>query len=471
MFPSTDKVIHRRGYEDHATGCGAAVESLLEYTGVTGAGKLFAAAGTSIFDVTSAGAVGAAAVSSLTNARWQQVQIGTAGGEFLFCCNGADTPRLYNGSAWSTASITGPTAASLIWCNLHQRRIWFGEKDSLTAWYLPVNSISGAASSFSLAGVASLGGYISGMGTWTRDGGSGVDDVAVFVTSKGEAIVYSGIDPASADTWALIGVFRIGKPIGRRFFKKAGADLIILTEDGAVGAATILPVDRAQSERVALTSQINKAFNDSVLSYGAAFGWEPFVYPRGTMLLFNIPQSLTDSTQVHQYVFNTITQAPCRFTGIPALCWGLLDDNPYFGTADGKVCLFDSGASDNGANIVSDVLPAYNYFKAGGMEKAFKLVEPIFESDGNPNAEIVLCVDYKAKELPGTGQASQSSGAIWDTSLWDVGAWSSQSDIYRGWRGVSGIGRAAALRIKISDNTYRPSLIAIQYIYVPGGII
>jgi hypothetical protein len=471
MFPANDKVIHRRGYESHATGCGSAVESLIEYTGVDGVGKLFAAAGTSIFSVTAAGAVGAAAVSGLTNSRWQQVQIGTAGGEFVIIVNGADTPRTFDGTSWASASITGPTAANLVWCNLHQRRLWFGEVDSLSAWYLPVNSISGAASEFSIAGVASLGGYIAGMGTWTRDGGAGVDDVAVFVTSKGEAIIYAGTDPSNASTWSLIGVFRIGNPIGRRFFKKAGADLIILTEDGAVGAATILPVDRAQADRVAITSQINRAFNDSVLSYVTAFGWDCFVYPRGTMLLFNVPQSLTDTTKKHQYVFNTLTKAPCRFTGIPALCWGLLDDRAYFGAPDGTVYLFDEGASDNGANIVSDLLPAYNHFKSPGQEKAFKMAEPIFESNGNPNAEIVLCVDYRQRDLPGTGQASQTTSGIWDSSLWDVGLWGSDSDIYRGWRGVSGIGRAAALRIKISDNTNRPSLIAINYIYVPGGII
>src|SRR3546814_18568153 len=84
--------------------------------------------------------------------------IGTAGGQFLLIMNGVDTPRTFNGTSWANASITGPTQANLVWCNLHQRRLWFGEQDSLTAWYLAVHSISGAASSFSLAGIAKLGG-------------------------------------------------------------------------------------------------------------------------------------------------------------------------------------------------------------------------------------------------------------------------------------------------------------------------
>ena len=216
-FPGTDKVTLRKGFTSYATGMSGAVESLLPYTPLTGTGKLFAANGTSVYNVTSTGAVGAAELTGKTNARWQYVQMGTAGGQFLVIMNGADAPLNYNGSAWSTSpAITGPTAANLIWCNLHQRRLWFGEKESLTAWYLAVNTIGGAASSFSLAGIATLGGYIMGMGTWSRDSGSGADDVAIFLTSEGEAIVYQGTDPSSAATWSLIGVFRIGKPIGRR---------------------------------------------------------------------------------------------------------------------------------------------------------------------------------------------------------------------------------------------------------------
>src|SRR5690606_10208542 len=186
----------------------------------------------------------------------------------------------YNGSSWGTASITGPTASNLVWCNLHQRRLWFGEIGSLTAWYLPVNSIAGSASSFSLAGVARLGGYIMAMGTWTRDGGDGTDDVAVFITSEGEAVIYQGIDPASADTWTLVGVFRIGRPIGRRCVIKAGADLVLVTQDGFVAASAILSLDRSQTQKVALSAQINKAVNDAVRNYGSLFGWQPIIYPR-----------------------------------------------------------------------------------------------------------------------------------------------------------------------------------------------
>lgn len=462
-FPSTDKVTPRRGWEDHATGLTGAVESVIPYVPPSGSAKLFAANGGGIYDATSAGSFGSAEESGFSNNRWQYVQIGTSGGYYLFMVNGADTPQLYDGSSFADTTLTGPTVANLAWCNVHQRRLWIGERDSLTAWYLAVNSITGTASSFSLAGIAKLGGYIMAMGTWTRDGGDGADDVAVFYTSEGEAIVYQGPDPDN--DWSLIGVFRIGKPIGRRCMIKAGADLIMVTEDGFVAASSILSMDRSQTEKVALSQQINKAVNDAVRDFGALFGWEPFLYPRGTMLIFNIPIS---TTEAHQYVFNTITKAPTRFTGIPALCWALFNDSPYFGTADGRVCKFDTGASDDGSNIELDALQAFSYFDSPGIKKYFKLAEPIFESGGSPNAAIELNTDFQIATPSAVPEAQTVNSAKWGIDKWGVGVWGTDGQIYRGWRGVRGAGRSAALRIRISTNSTRPSWISTNFVFQPS---
>src|SRR5688572_13750123 len=57
----------RKGFDGHVTGFGNKVETLMSWRGLSSS-KLFAAAGTAIYDATSAGAVGAAAVSGLTNA-------------------------------------------------------------------------------------------------------------------------------------------------------------------------------------------------------------------------------------------------------------------------------------------------------------------------------------------------------------------------------------------------------------------
>jgi len=467
-FPGTDTVQVRRGNSAHATGMSGSVQSLIEYIPATGAGELFAANGGNIYDVTSAGAVGAAVSSGHSNDKWQHVNIGTAGGQFVRLFNGADTPLLYNGSTWATTAITGSglTAANLIWCNLHQSRLWVGEVDTLDAWYLAANAVSGAATKFPLGGIATKGGYLMAMGTWTRDSGSGMDDVACFYTSEGEVIVYQGTDPSSASTWQLLGVFSIGKPIGRRCFVKGGSDLILVTQDGFVPLSGILTMDRSQTRLVALSDQISKAVNDSVRSYGTVFGWQPILYPKGTMLIFNIPQS---STTIYQYVFNTITGAPTRFTGINSLCWGILNDNLYWGGTDGTVNKFDDGTDDLGSAIEVDAVQAFSYFKSPQQNKIFKLVEPIFESDGNPNAAIDLNVDFQVKLPTGIAAASPTRSGIWGVSLWGFGIWGTAKQIYKGWRGVRGNGRSGSIRIRISTSTARPSWIATNFTFVRGG--
>ena len=241
-FPETEKVTLRGGSAAHATGLGTsseAVETLMEYNKLDGTNELFGACGAEIYDVTSAGAVGSAVVSGLTNARWQYVNMGTSGGQFLLTFNGADTPRIYNGSSWANATMSGPTIANCIWCNTHHRRLWIGEEDSLSGWYGAANAITGTFTEFPFAGVFSKGGYLAGMGTWTRDSGEGSEDLAIFVTSEGQVAVYNGIDPSEAANWQLIGVFQIGRPIGRRFMLRAGADLILITTDGFVSLGAI----------------------------------------------------------------------------------------------------------------------------------------------------------------------------------------------------------------------------------------
>lgn len=473
-FPSTDKVTVRRGYSEHASGLGAAVESIMPYIPTTGTPVLFAAAGTSVWNVTAGGAVGAAVLTSTGNARWQFVNFGNTASQILFICNGATTPRTFNGSVWanSTLSAVNFTASNVIWCNIHQRRLWVGETNSLDAWYTATDTFGGAPSRFPLMGVFKRGGFIMGMGTWTRDGGAGAEDVAVFLTSEGEAAVYAGTDPSSASTWTLQGVFEIGRPIGRRCFQKAGADLLILTEDGAVLASQILPVDRAQAERAAVTAQINKAFNNSVRDHGSVYGWQAITYPRGTALIFNVPQGVdvNGNNIAHQYVFNTITRAPCRFTGINAVCWGLSGDTLYFGGYDGKVYEFDTVNGDAGNPISSNALQAFNYLKSPGQNKTFMLAEPVFESDGLVNAEVATEVDFLSTSdtLP---TPALSTAGVWGVSLWGAATslWGTPMQIQRGWVGVDGIGRSVGVRVKVRSSTISASWIATNLTFVPGG--
>ena len=94
FFGQTTDVRVRRGWEDHVTGIGAQVESLMPYNSQDGTTTLFGAAGDSFYDMTTAGAVGAAVVGSLSSAMWQYTNFTNSSGDSYLCCfNGLDAPQ------------------------------------------------------------------------------------------------------------------------------------------------------------------------------------------------------------------------------------------------------------------------------------------------------------------------------------------------------------------------------------------
>lgn len=465
FFPTRSKIVLRNGHEEYATGMTDPVETLMVYNGPS-ASKMFAAAGGNIFDVSTSGAVGAAVVTGMTNDRWQFVNFSNGTTQYMFAFNGADTPRSYDGSTWGTMSITGPTAANLIWVNAHQNKLFFGEENSLKFWYYASQAISGAAASFDLGGIATMGGYIMAMGTWTRDGGSGMDDVAVFYTSEGQAVIYSGTNPGVAADWQLVGVFKIGEPIGRRCLIKAGSDLIVVTHTGFVPLGVVLPIDEVQQARATVTDVINATVTASGINYGTNFGWQAITYPRGEYILFNIP--IEENQTAHQYVANTITGAWCRFIGQNANCWALYNELLYFGGNAGTVSLADSGRSDNTANIAGDVQQAYSYFGRPGIYKQFKMVQPVLASNGSINPALIVNVDFQNLPPSDTPTFSGNTGSLWDVALWDVGTWGGDDSIIASWLGAGGLGYAASLRFQVATNTLSCSWNATNYLWEPS---
>jgi hypothetical protein len=124
-----------------------------------------------------------------------------------------------NGTAVSVVgAFTGVNPATLTSVWEHKSRLWFIESGTLSAWYLPVDSRTGAAVEFPLQGVFHKGGVLTIGATWSVDSGSGLDDLQVFITDQGEVAVYAGTDPSDATKWAVVGIYQIGRPMGRKAF-------------------------------------------------------------------------------------------------------------------------------------------------------------------------------------------------------------------------------------------------------------
>lgn len=469
FFPRQSDVKLRGGRSSHATGVGSgAVETTMEYAGPS-TRKLFATSSSAIYDATSSGSA-SSSVTGLSNGRWQYTMFGTAGGNFLFCVNGEDAPRHFDGSSWTTPSLTGVTATSIVGVMAHQRRLFFIFNNSTSFGYLPVVSVAGAVSTADLSGLMKKGGYLIAAGSWTRDGGDGSsDDLAVFITSEGEAIIYSGNNPSDSSAWSLVGVYRIGKPIGRRCLMNVGADLVVQTQDGAVPLTQVLGTDRVQVQTKAASGMIQNAWLDAARTYGSNFGWQGVLYPQGQYALFNVPMS---SVKAHQYVVNSETGAWCKFTGQNMASFSLFGNDLYAGAqAGGVVYKMDDGAGDDGANINGLIKPAFNYFGQRGRKKLFTMCRPLFRANGSLSVAIDLNVDFSDLTPTSVPTSPAISAALWDTAVWDTDVWSDEDAVFSPWITVSGTGDCAAPVIRCATNSLSVSLSAWDMVWQAGGVL
>jgi hypothetical protein len=408
-------------------------------------------------------------LSGLSNSRWQYVNFTNSGGSYVAMVNGADGYYTFDGTSWvdRSASVTGVTASDLIGINLFKFRIWFVESGTLKAWYLPTNAIQGAASEFDLSGVSQLGGFLMGMATWTIDAGYGVDDLAVFITSNGEVIVYRGTDPSSATTWALVGVWALGSPVGRRCFMKWSGDLLVITQDGLVTMSAALQSSRT-NPKVYLTDKIQSAMSQAVKLYGSNYGWEVTQFPQQNMLLMNVPFRAGENQQ--QYVMNTITGAWCNFTGWNANTFTLFNDELYFGgnTYIGKAW---NTLSDDSAAITTYALQAFNNFNSPVRKKRFTMMRPTFYANAVMSVAAQVNVDFDLARATANISLSESTAGKWGTAVWGTSKWGISNAVRTGWFGTAGIGSYGAPNISTMTSGIDVKWVSTDLLFEVGGFI
>jgi len=438
----------RGGYNAWVQAIGSSVETLMTYRPSGASQQLFAASDTTIWDVSSNG-IATVEVSSLNSARFQHTNFTPAGGaNYLYAVNGANTPLLYNGTVWSNPAITGVTASTLININIHKRRVWFIEANSTRAWYLATDAIQGTANVFDLGAFMSKGGSLTAMGTWTVDGGNGPDDLAVFISSEGQLIVYKGTDPANANAWALVGVFNGPKPLSRRCLLPYGSDLVIITLEGLIPISKSLPFDPSGVRSVALTNRIQNAMLSAAQIGKDLFGWQAISFPQQSLLVMNVP--VQELASQNQFVMNSITGGWFRITGWGANCFEIFNDSLYFGDNDGNVNLAYAGSTDLITAIPGTLKCAFNYFDDPGRNKYMSMLRPMLVADGSITPSIGVDVDFGDVSLTASVTILTPSGAMWDVNLWDNAIWSSGTVTVLNWLTVGVIGVALAIKMAVN---------------------
>lgn len=107
LYPTPTDVQLRKGYSKKSIGITGKVNTLMNYAGAN-TQKLFAAAGTAIYNCDTATATN---VYAITNDKFQYVNITNAGGNFLVACNGTDPTLIYDGTNWIKVATTTTAAA------------------------------------------------------------------------------------------------------------------------------------------------------------------------------------------------------------------------------------------------------------------------------------------------------------------------------------------------------------------------
>jgi len=438
---------------DGAPGAAVAspVETLMVYRSPTGE-EMFAAGDEFITDVTD-GQNPAVAVSGLASARWQYVNFTPGGGtNVIQLVNGVDTLRQYNGTSWTVPVITGfsggATTANIVNINAQKRRLWYVMENSATAAFMPTDAISGAiAGEQTFGSLWGKGGYLVSVASWTIDGGSGPQDYAAFISSRGQITLYTGTDPTSTATWSLVGTFDISPPIGRRCFLRVGSDVAIITQDGVLPISQALPFDPSADRSVAITARIQNAMAQASLQARNIFGWQLISYPNQQLAVLNVPLIENESQQ--QYVMNALTGGWCRFVGWNANCFEIFNDNLYWGGNDGYINLAYAGSSDATETIIADMQCAFNWFDDPGRLKRMTLLQPLLTTSGVITPTLAVDTDFETSTALAPVTALVG-GVLWDVAVWDVSQWSPASVNFKNWLTVAAIGRAMAVRMRVN---------------------
>lgn len=471
-FPTPSYCEMRGGYSSHATGTTGNGKTLAVYNAMAGTSTMYVYTASGIYDVSIAGAVGASKLAR-TNGKHQWTMFGDGTNNWLIAVNGTDAPAYFDGTTWtavtgvSTPALTGLTTTDIIGVCVFKGRLMFIQKNSLSFWYLAAGAAGGALTEYDLSGECPKGGFLMACATWTRDAGSGVDDYFVAITSEGEAIVYQGTNPSSATTWAKVGSYTIGKPIGRRCITQYGGDCIVLTQNGAFPLSSLL-ISGDERARYAMSFNIQSVFTEAARSYGATFGWMAVSYPAREALLVNVP--LAEDGVHEQFVMNTNTKAWCRFTDWDAEDFAVFNKELYFanGTAVYKAW---TGTADNGGNITYYAKQAFQDF-GDGRPKHCKLFMPILTVNGSLSYATDVDVDFEDEAMTGLTSFSTGGASVWGTALWGSSTWAASTFLIRKWGAPSSWeGRWLSGKLKIEENSITGRWMGSTMIYEPGDAL
>jgi hypothetical protein len=494
FYPDNGLVVVRPGYQEYATGLSGAVKTILSFNAQDGSFHKFAATDAGIYNVSNSVQNPPIAATS-TFGEWIFTNFATAAGQYLVAVNGVDPAKFYDGTNWNVfTEVATPTAPGEIkginpnkfdYVIAHKGRLWFIEKNTMTAWYLPVDSLGGEAKPFYLGGIFNRGGYLMILARWSSDTGEGLDDRLIFFSSTGEIASYAGTDPGQAETWELDSIFFVASPLSKRAVTAYGGDILLLSRRGLVplsslitGSATEVLYSGALSRRISrtllrLTSAPNPPFKPEVRLHEDA-AWV-------VINIFDpaIAGGRYDGSNAPiQLVMNFLTGAWGKFN-YPVRTTLSINSVLYMGTDDGRVLSVTADAYiDNrlfdgtgGTPIEGYIFAAYTYLENPTANKHAKMIRPVFQSEVAPSFVIRVLPDFRLDKFTQAPPPSFAIGnARWDVSFWDQANWAGTENVYRPWKSANKLGYAFAWQMRVSTSSAL-GISDLEWVWEPGGYV
>jgi hypothetical protein len=454
--------------------------SLFSYR--TATPRRFAATAAGIYDFTTVvdpEVALTAAVGSLTSGDFSTIQFGTAGGDFLIAVNGADDMQLYDGSTWtaingaSSPAITGVSTSDLSHVWAHGSRVWFVGSGTLSAWYLPVDSVAGAATEFSLAGIFTKGGSLLFGAKWSLGAGDGLDDKCVFVSTEGEVAIYEGTNPGSASTWRLAGVYTLPRPMGKRGYESAGGDLLVTTESGLIPVSAAINTDLGAIETKAVSRQIADYWTSQADSIVGG-GWEVIKVPASGVMVVSLP--VATGLDRNCLAVNLVTGSWSRITGWDTQCLLEFGGQGFFGSVDACIYQMDASGSDAGEIYTATYLGLHEPMNAPGAEKTILQMRPIFRLGSPANPQLTVSADFDEQIPAPPSSIAEYTSDTWDSGLWDTAVWDAATaySVNPLWYPVAGSGTFIAPLLQLSFGvtpTPRVELVSIDAQIEAGAMV
>lgn len=218
----------------------------------------------------------------------------------LFLFNGVDAPLQHDFGAgnFTAFSATGPTLANLKQACGFKSRMYIIDIAATTYWYGAVDAFAGTFTQVDLGSIISLpNSKLLCVFPWTFNQGFNNEEFLVFLTDQGEALIYSGDYPGSAN-WALVGRSFLPIPAGAGVnsagqpFYRIANDTYVMTARGLIPMSTIFAGQAITDGYYTISRNIKNQLQSSIVNTISVDRNNPFLY------------ALSSVNQAQLYVMN-----------------------------------------------------------------------------------------------------------------------------------------------------------------------